>query len=354
MSADELTLDPGVLAPVPTLEFGGYRAAAATGGVAILPWRRDWLAARAAQVTAHPRIADLADSRFDQALVHLQKSRDATWQDLCAAWDRLASGGRLLLSGGNDLGVVSAVKRLARELAQPTRVLANRRHARIALFERRDGTGPEAPVPGVIEIPSADGGSRRLQAAAGVFGARKLDAGTGLLLTTLFALDLTPKRILDLGCGIGALGLSALAHWPNARGLLLDADVRAIDCASDNAAALGLADRCQLAWWDASESLPATDFDLVLLNPPFHAGKAVDLDPARELFVRLAEALSQGGRGLVVANRTLPYEHDLGAVGTLETRIETRGYKVLELRKRARSSSSKARKSPGARSRGRS
>lgn len=354
MSADELTLDPGVLAPVPTLEFGGRRAAAQTGGIAILPWRSDWLAAQAAGVIAHPRIGDLAEGRYEQALVHLQKSRDATWQDLCSAWSRLSVGGRLLLCGGNDLGVVSAVKRLARELDQPTRVLANRRHARIALFERRDGPGPEPPSDGAIEIPLADGDLRPLRTAAGVFSARRLDAGTELLLATLLALDVTPKRILDLGCGIGALGLTALTRWPNAHGTLLDADIRAIDCARGNAESLGLVDRCLLGWWDASEPLPASDFDLVLLNPPFHAGKAVDLDPARDLFQRLGEALSQGGRGLVVANRTLPYERDLEAQGRLETRIETRGYKVLELRKRSRSSSSRARKSPGARSRGRS
>jgi len=354
MAADELPLDPGVLAPTATLEFGGHRAAAHTDGVAILPWRSDWLAAEAAGVRAHPRLADLGEARFEQALVHLQKSRDATWTDLAQAWSRLSPGGRLLLCGGNELGVVSAVKRLGRELDQPLRVLANRRHARVAVFERTASAGPETPSPGRVDVPTADGEARAFQTAAGVFSARKLDSGTALMLDTLYRTDVTPKRILDLGCGIGALGLAALLRWPNAEATLLDADVRAIDCATANAACLGLSDRCSLAWWEAAEPLPAADFDLVLLNPPFHAGKAVDLDPARTLFERLGEGLAKGGLALVVANRTLPYEHDLARIGQLTARAETRGYKVLELRRRSRSTSSRVRKSPGARSRGRS
>jgi len=241
VAADELVLDPGVLAPTPTLEFGGHRAAAQTDGVAILPWRSAWLAAEAAGVRAHPRIDDLQGGLFEQALVHLQKSRDATWCDLAAAHRRLAPGGRLLLCGGNELGVVSAVKRLARELDQPLRVLANRRHARIALFDRGDAAAPAAPATNHVAVPQADGGSRTFETAAGVFSARKLDAGSALILEALYAIDVTPKRILDLGCGIGTLALSALLRWPDAEATLLDADVRAIDRAADNARTLGLA-----------------------------------------------------------------------------------------------------------------
>ena len=60
---------------------------------------------------------------FAQAVVHLQKSRAATWHALGEAWARLEPGGRLLLVGGNDLGVKSAVKRLSGELDQPAEIL---------------------------------------------------------------------------------------------------------------------------------------------------------------------------------------------------------------------------------------
>lgn len=338
MAAGELVFDPGVLAPTPTGEWGGWRAAAHTGGAAIVPWRRDWLAARREGVEAHPDARDLdAQRRFTQCLVHLQKSREATWSDLAAAWQRLEPGGRLLLAGGNELGIVSAVKRLARELDQPARVVANRRRARIVLFDRDRDAGPEPPGPAGLEIDLGDGQPRWLATAPGVFSAHRLDPGTELLLGQIEALGRAPRRILDMGCGIGTLGLAALLRWPGAHATLADADARAIECARANARALGVSDRCTLAWWDAEEPVPATGCDAVLLNPPFHAGKTVDLRPAHAMFTRLAEALAPGGTALIVANRTLPYERALADLGRVERPAETRHYKVLSFRRRSRS-----------------
>src|SRR5688572_20839095 len=52
-----------------------------------------------------------------------------------------------------------------------------------------------------------------------------------------------PATILDLGTGPGTLLLAALAQWPGAHGLGIDASEQALAYARDNAASLGLADR---------------------------------------------------------------------------------------------------------------
>lgn len=343
MSAAELVFDAGVLSSDPICEFQGWDAAANVGGCAVLPWRGDWLQARHAGVTAVASGGELGDENVGQCLVHLQKSRPGTWRDLAEAWRLLPRGGRLLLCGGNQLGVVSAVKRLGRELSQQPRILANRAHARIALFRRDAGPGPEAPEPTRIPLPGPDDEMHTLSAEPGVFSARRLDPGSEILLSEL-ARQRPPLRLLDLGCGIGPLGLWALLRWPETRALLLDGDSRAIGSARSNAQALGVAERCQLAWWDAGEPCPTAGFDLALLNPPFHTGKAVDLTPARQMFRRLGEALAPGGRALVVANHTLPYEHDLSQLGSLRTLRNERGYKLLWLRRRSRPASSKRRR----------
>jgi 16S rRNA (guanine1207-N2)-methyltransferase len=174
-----------------------------------------------------------------------------------------------------------------------------------------------------------------------------------MLLAALPGLS-PPVRVLDLGCGIGALGLAALARWPGAEGCLLDGDARAVASARHNARALDVQARCRIEWWDANEPCPDSGFDLVLLNPPFHTGKGVDLAPARTLFRRASEVLSPRGRTLIVANRTLPWERDLSALGRLETLQETRGYKLLSVSSRRTSASSSTRKRPGSRSAGRS
>jgi 16S rRNA (guanine1207-N2)-methyltransferase len=343
---------PDVVTETPTLELGGDRAVRRVGGVAILPWRGAWLAARAAGLVAHAETAALGDARFEQCVVHLQKSRDATAHALADAWRHLAPGGRLLFYGGNELGVASAVKRLASELRQPGRVLANRRHARVVLFERAEGPAPARPAPLHIEAALAGDAPHRLEVSAGAFSARRLDPGSERLIAALARIERPPQRILDVGAGIGALGLAALLRFPEATAVLLDADARAVAAASHNVRALGLEQRCTVVWWDASERVPGDDSELVLLNPPFHAGANVDLSPARAMFARVGEALARGGTALVVANRTLPYERDLAEVGRVEKIEESRFYKLLSLRRHSRSASARRRSAPGARSSG--
>ncbi|MCH2186430.1 methyltransferase, partial [Myxococcota bacterium] len=335
----DLISDPGVLQSDPLLEWGGWRGVEQREGVCILPWRADWLSAQARKLEAFPDVHALGPAQFRQTLVHLQKSRDATWNDLRGAWGRLEPGGRLLLCGGNDLGIVSAVKRLARELDQVPQVLSNRRRARIVSFERPSGPCPEPalPAPQKLWLPCPGSEPFEIEAAAGVFSAQKIDSGTEMLLNAVADHDGTPESIFDLGCGIGCLGLAALKRWPSARAILADADARAVNSTHRNAERLGVAARCEIVWWDAREPLPNPPGDLILLNPPFHTGHAVDLEPARAMFKCVGESLRPGGTALIVANRTLPYEKDLQAVGRLQMLTETRHYKLLSLKRRSRS-----------------
>jgi release factor glutamine methyltransferase len=79
-----------------------------------------------------------------------------------------------------------------------------------------------------------------------------------------------PGTILDLGSGPGTLLLAALAEWPEARGLGVDASSTALDFARGNAQRLGMADRAEFRlgnWADGIEQ----HFDLVLANPPYIA-----------------------------------------------------------------------------------
>ena len=84
-----------------------------------------------------------------------------------------------------------------------------------------------------------------------------------------------PVNILDLGTGPGTLLLAALAQWPEARGLGIDASGEALAYARDNAASLGLERRTRLQAGDWAEGLEES-FDLILCNPPY-VEKGADL-----------------------------------------------------------------------------
>jgi release factor glutamine methyltransferase len=79
-----------------------------------------------------------------------------------------------------------------------------------------------------------------------------------------------PLRIADLGTGSGALLLALLSELPAASGVGTDISPGALRCASDNAAALGLADRAAFVACDYGTALKGP-FDLIVCNPPYVA-----------------------------------------------------------------------------------
>lgn len=334
MAAADALADAGVLRPEPSVEFSGTVAVRLHGGVAVLPWRDQYLAAIAAGLAAQPAVDGLPAGAFSQVVVHLQKGRAATTADLAAGWQLLPMGGRLLICGDNDLGIASFAKRIGEELGQAGETVANRGHGRIVRFERTAHAGPQPPLPGRVPLlPESDeAAGAELQVDAGVFSGDGLDDGTALLLSCLPLMP-PPERIIDLGCGAGHLAIAGLVRWPRSQADLADGDHRAVLCARANLARLGLAERAQVQWWDAREPLTIAEGDLGLLNPPFHTGTGVDLAPARAMFRSLHGALRRGCRALVVANRTLPYEQELAALGEVRTVRQDSGFKVLELRR---------------------
>jgi len=111
-----------------------------------------------------------------------------------------------------------------------------------------------------------------------------------------------PGRVLDLGTGPGTLLLAALAEWPDATGVGVDASETALGYARANAHALGMGGRAAFAlggWAGTGER-----FDLVLCNPPY-VGTGEALGPGvREH--EPAEALFAGADGLDDYRRIAP------------------------------------------------
>lgn len=113
----------------------------------------------------------------------------------------------------------------------------------------------------------------------------------------------SPQTILDLGTGSGALLLAALAQWPRATGLGIDASPTALEIAKANAVALELQPRARFALGDWAEGI-AERFDLILCNPPY-----IESDVALPADVRDHEpalALFAGTDGLDEYRRLIP------------------------------------------------
>ncbi|HAF41101.1 MAG TPA: peptide chain release factor N(5)-glutamine methyltransferase [Sphingobium sp.] len=114
--------------------------------------------------------------------------------------------------------------------------------------------------------------------------------------------DRAPDTLLDLGTGSGALLLAALAEWPQARGLGIDASPAALAVAQDNGARLGLADRATFRLGDWGDGVDGP-FDLLLINPPYIG---VDEPLSGDVLRDPPSALFAGTDGLADYRRIAP------------------------------------------------
>lgn len=127
--------------------------------------------------------------------------------------------------------------------------------------------------------------------------------------------------IADIGTGTGAILLTLLAELPDARGLGTDIGRAALDVATQNATALGVADRASWHLGRSVEGLAGT-FDLLVSNPPYiPSGEIAGLSrEVREFDPRLA--LDGGEDGLDIVREI---------VAGATYRVRPGGWCILEL-----------------------
>ena len=114
-----------------------------------------------------------------------------------------------------------------------------------------------------------DGRTLTFTTDSGVFSRDEVDFGTRLLVRSLPALS---GRLLDVGCGWGALCLPLAMLNPGIRPVAVDVNRRALELCRGNAKRLGVdAEIFESNGFDAVEGM----FDVIVTNPPIRAGKAI-------------------------------------------------------------------------------
>ncbi len=163
-----------------------------------------------------------------------------------------------------------------------------------------------------------------------LFSSHDIDAGSKLLLKTV-AQQCKPDgmhTVLDLGCGVGVLGISLKARFPHLDVTAVDRDALAVEFTRRNARRNG---------WEAGEGgfsvlgslglrhLPDRTYDLILSNIPAKAGRTV-IDSwltgcaallgrdgllavviVKTLAPIVAEALRQAGHTMIFSEETREY-----------------------------------------------
>jgi 16S rRNA (guanine1207-N2)-methyltransferase len=143
-----------------------------------------------------------------------------------------------------------------------------------------------------------------LYSRPGVFSHRRLDVGARALIN---AMEIHPKmRVLDLGCGSGAVGIAAALRQPEAEIRAVDSNPRAIECTQLGAQRNNVANLTTCLDADGS-NIPAGDFDLVLANPPYYSHYRL-----AELFLQTTtKSLNERGELLLVTKAPAWFRENL-------------------------------------------
>lgn len=266
---------------------------------------------------------------YQTGLCLMTKHKAQSLAAIARAWAALPVGGLLVCSGDNDTGVTSLMKATKDALGAIDSL--SKYHSRVFWLTKADG-----PAPAILSDWLAGGETRPVAATGfiagpGMHGWNKVDVGSRLLAAQ-FPGSIR-GRVADLGAGWGYLSAALLRSGAKVAGLdLYEADAASLAAAQANLAALdGGATVLKYHWADVTAGLPRGRFDVIITNPPFHAGKATDVTLGSQFITRAAEGLASGGTLLLVANKHLPYEAVFDQhFKSRRTVAEGDGFKVIE------------------------
>jgi 16S rRNA (guanine1207-N2)-methyltransferase len=156
-----------------------------------------------------------------------------------------------------------------------------------------------------------------------LFSSHDIDTGTRALLRSIIEGGYGPKRILDLGCGYGPLGLMLKRIYPESTVHLIDRDALAIEYSRQNAELNGL-EGVEIYGSLGYDDVKRDDLDLIVSNIPGKAREAVIAYLLREARYYLAP----GGTAAIVVVAAL----ESAVVKILQ---DTQGLEIIFTQKRA-------------------
>ena len=159
--------------------------------------------------------------------------------------------------------------------------------------------------------------------SSGVFSKDKIDAGTLALAQN--AIIKRNSKVLDIGCGIGVLGIVA-AKLSDADVVMTDINKRAVMLTKKNLELNNA--KAEIYHGNLYEKIKDDDFDIIISNPPQSAGKEVCF----ELIEDAKKHLKQNGNLQIVARhnkggKTLSKKME-EVFGNAKTTARKSGYSV--------------------------
>lgn len=130
----------------------------------------------------------------------------------------------------------------------------------------------------------------------GVFSKATVDYGTLTLLSAL-KINQQTKKILDVGCGYGPIGISLAKEFSQLEVDMIDVNLRAIELTRKNLQKNGI-NNAKVFKSNMYENINST-YDCILTNPPIRAGK----DVVHQILTSSIDYLNDQGELFVVIQK---------------------------------------------------
>lgn len=298
-----------------------------------------------------------AGENYDIALIVASRHRGENELRLAEAIVRIRPGGLVVMAGGKTDGTSSLRKRLAQDIGVEGHLSKN--HGEAFWLQRgveADAWALQQSTPTLN--PSPQGGGElgtdmtrspsplwgrvrgggvlvdgRFHAAPGMFSHDRIDAASKLLA------DILPTKLsgraADFCAGWGYLSAELAAKAPGVTAIeLFEADFAALEAAKVNMAALAPQIEAAFHWADLATEKVERRFDVIVMNPPFHQGRAAEPGIGQAMVRAASDALKPNGQLFMVANRGLPYDEALAkGFRQVEVLTEDKTFQVWRARR---------------------
>lgn len=162
--------------------------------------------------------------------------------------------------------------------------------------------------------------------SSSVFSKKRIDLGTHVLIDAM----VLPQSggVLDIGCGYGAVGITAAALNPGLHVVMTDVNMRAVRLAKQNIDANRVRN-AEVRYGHLYEPVEASRFNCVLSNPPVSAG----MDTVKAIIEGAPKVLDAGGTFQMVirskiGSKSLPELFE-AVFGCCEVLSRESGFRVL-------------------------
>lgn len=273
------------------------------------------------------------DGHYDRIVYRISKEKALVNHILKQSGELLSKHGQLILSGFKQEGIKSYGTALTKQYHAQGRL---KKEGQIYIGEFTlplgDNTGEDNDYSHIQQIKTGLDKPEAFFSKPGVYGWKKIDRGTNLLLSTLNAYidkqEVVGKTVLDLGCGYGWLFLN-LDDYAFEKIVATDNNVAAINCAIRNSEKMNTP--VELTIDDCGANITTT-FNYIFCNPPFHQGFSHKQALTEKFIAACRSRLKPDGEAVLVINEFIRLS-DLAKRNKLKETLlaKENGFKVILL-----------------------